>query len=51
MLGQLSIMELKQEAEKVLGEKFNIKDFHFQVILKFGVFRLLFSALRLGIIS
>ena len=37
MLGQLSIMELKQEAEKALGEKFNLKDFHFQVILKFRI--------------
>lgn len=37
MLGQLSIMELKQEAEKALGEKFNLKDFHFQVILKFHI--------------
>lgn len=37
MLGQLSIMELKQEAEKVLEEKFNLKDFHFQVILKFRI--------------
>ncbi|KAL9963384.1 hypothetical protein ACROYT_G026894 [Oculina patagonica] len=32
MLGQLSIKELKEEAEKVLGEKFNLKDFHFQVL-------------------
>ena len=37
MLGQLSIMELKQEAEKALGDKFNLKDFHFQVILKFRI--------------
>lgn len=35
MLGQLSIMELKEEAEKALGEKFNLKDFHFQVVLIF----------------
>ena len=32
MLGQLSIMELKKEAENALGEKFNLKDFHFQVV-------------------
>ena len=32
MLGQLSIMELKEEAEKALGTKFNLKDFHFQVV-------------------
>ncbi|XP_068734656.1 uncharacterized protein [Montipora capricornis] len=31
-LGQLSIMELKEEAEKALGKKFNLKDFHFQVL-------------------
>lgn len=30
-LGQLSIMELREEAEKALGTKFNSKDFHFQV--------------------
>lgn len=35
MLGQLSIMELKKEAENALGEKFNLKDFHFQVVLIF----------------
>jgi len=35
MLGQLSIMELKNEAENTLGEKFNLKDFHFQVVLLF----------------
>ena len=35
MLGQLSIMELKKEAETGLGEKFNLKDFHFQVVLTF----------------
>lgn len=35
MLGQLSIMELKEEAEKALGEKFNLKDFHFQVVVVF----------------
>ena len=35
MLGQLSIMELKKEAENTLGEKFNLKDFHFQVVLLF----------------
>jgi len=33
MLGQLSIMELKKEAENTLGETFNLKDFHFQVVL------------------
>lgn len=31
-LGQLSIMGLKDEAEIALGTKFNLKDFHFQVI-------------------
>lgn len=35
MLGQLSIMELKKEAETALGENFNLKDFHFQVVLIF----------------
>lgn len=33
MLGQLSIMELKKEAETALGESFNLKDFHFQVLM------------------
>lgn len=33
MLGQLSIMELKKEAETTLGESFNLKDFHFQVLM------------------
>lgn len=32
MLGQLSIMQLKKEAETALGESFNLKDFHFQVL-------------------
>ena len=32
MLGQLAIMELLDEANGTLKEKFNIKDFHYQVI-------------------
>ena len=32
MLGQLSIMRLKNETSKALKKKFNIKDFHYQVI-------------------
>lgn len=31
MLGQLEIMRLKDEAMKELKDKFNIKDFHYQV--------------------
>lgn len=32
ILGQLSIMDLKEETEKALGTKFNLRDFHFQVV-------------------
>ena len=32
MLGQLAIMRLKDQANSTLKEKFNIKDFHYQVI-------------------
>ena len=32
MIGQLHIMKLRQYAEKKLGKKFNLKDFHFQVL-------------------
>lgn len=31
MLGQLAIMRLRQEANSTLKEKFDIKDFHYQV--------------------
>ena len=31
MLGQLAIMTLRREANSTLKEKFNIKDFHYQV--------------------
>lgn len=32
MLGQLAIMRLKDQANSTLKEKFNIKDFHYQVL-------------------
>ena len=32
MLGQLFIIRLKKRAQEALKEKFNIKDFHYQVI-------------------
>lgn len=32
-IGQLKIIELRERAEKSLGDKFNIKDFHNQVLL------------------
>lgn len=35
-IGQLKIQELRQKAEKELGDKFNIKEFH-QVVLESGV--------------
>jgi uncharacterized protein (DUF885 family) len=31
-VGQLKIMELRKKAEATLGEKFNIKEFHNQVL-------------------
>jgi len=34
-IGQLKILELKEKAQKELGESFNIKDFH-SVILEQG---------------
>lgn len=32
MIGQLHIMKLREYAEKMLGDAFNLKDFHLQVL-------------------
>ena len=31
MLGRLEIIKMRKKAEKELGSKFNLKDFHYQV--------------------
>lgn len=32
LIGKLQILRLRERAEKKLGEKFNLKDFHFQLL-------------------
>ena len=32
MIGRLTILELRRKAEQELGERFNLKDFHYQVL-------------------
>ena len=32
MIGRITIMELREKAKKELGEKFDLKDFHYQVL-------------------
>lgn len=32
MIGRLTIMELREKAKRELGTKFNLKDFHYQVL-------------------
>jgi len=32
LFGKLQIMELRKKAERMLGDKFNIKDFHFHIL-------------------
>ena len=36
MIGELKILELREKARKVLGDKFSIRDFH-NVVLDSGV--------------
>lgn len=48
ILGQLSIMELKEEAEKALGAKFNLRDFHFQVLINLFPLRLCLTLPLMG---
>ena len=31
-IGQLKILELRNKAEKLLGDKYDIKDFHYEVL-------------------
>ena len=32
MLGRLELIKMRQKATKALGKKFNLKDFHYQVV-------------------
>ena len=36
-IGQLKILELRQKAERVLGEKYDIKDFHHEIFKRGSV--------------
>jgi len=36
-IGQLKILELRQKAERELGEKYDIKDFHHEILKRGSV--------------